>query len=74
MTIHLGNDIGAGQKFQAIVPAGCWFASETLGDFSFTGCTVSPGFDFHDFEMAKAAELSAEFPEHELLIRHFCRQ
>ncbi|MCP9750334.1 cupin domain-containing protein [Ferruginibacter sp. HRS2-29] len=73
-TIHLGNDMGAGQQFQAIVPAGCWFASETLGDFSFTGCTVAPGFDFRDFEMADADVLAKEFPQHEKLIRHFCRK
>lgn len=73
-TIHLGNDIEAGQHFQAIVPAGCWFASETLGDFSFTGCTVAPGFDFNDFEMATADELTTLFPQHSKLIKDFCRQ
>lgn len=71
--IQLGNDISIGQQFQAIVPAGCWFASETLGEFSFVGCTVAPGFDFNDFELAAAATLTASFPQHGTLIRRLCR-
>ena len=73
--IKLGNDISSGETFQAVVPAGCWFASETApgGEFSFVGCTVAPGFDFADFELAVADSLSKEFPQHEELIRQFCR-
>ncbi len=64
--IRLGNDPEQGEVFQAVVPAGCWFGSKTAAetDFSFVGCTVAPGFDFADFEMAKRIDLLAEFPEH----------
>ncbi|MES2371233.1 MAG: cupin domain-containing protein [Bacteroidota bacterium] len=74
--IRLGTDIAAGEIFQAIVPAGCWFASETAPDglFSFVGCTVAPGFDFADFELAKVEILSAQFPLHRALISRLCRQ
>lgn len=72
---RLGNDIAAGEVFQYVVPAGCWFASETAegGDFSFVGCTVAPGFDFADFELADGQWLSTEFPQLEKLILRLCR-
>ncbi len=73
--LKLGNDLSQGETFQAMVPAGSWFASETAegGEFSFVGCTVAPGFDFADFELAKADGLTALFPIHESLIRRLCR-
>lgn len=74
-TIKLGSNLLSGDVFQAVVPAGCWFASEPApnSEFSFVGCTVAPGFDFTDFELAKADELVKEFPEHEILIKRLCR-
>jgi predicted cupin superfamily sugar epimerase len=35
-----------------VVPARCWQAARPRGEYSFAGCTVAPGFDFRDFEMA----------------------
>jgi len=72
---RLGRDMKAGEQFQAMVPAGCWFASMPVGDegHTLTGCTVAPGFDFADFELAVTDTLSTEFPQHEELIRQFCR-
>lgn len=61
-TILLGDKIEEGENLQAIVPAGFWFASETTGEFSLVGCTVSPGFDFRDFELADKANLTKQFP------------
>ena len=73
--IQLGPDITKGQTFQATVPAGAWFASmpstETI--FSFVGCTVAPGFDFKDFELAKAAALIELYPQHKVVIEKLCR-
>jgi predicted cupin superfamily sugar epimerase len=62
--IKLGNNPEAGEEFQAVVKAGCWFASKPAGEnsFSLVGCTVSPGFDFQDFEMAKREELYIQYP------------
>ena len=53
-----------GQFFQYVVPAGTWFSSEVedKNSFSFCGCTVSPGFDFRDFEMPKRKKLLSKFP------------
>ena len=73
--IMLGNDITSGQSFQYVVPANCWFASRPATDskFCFVGCTVAPGFDFADFEMADAAVLSALYPQHQTAIQELCR-
>ena len=61
--------------YQFVVPAGSWFASETApgGLFSFVGCTVAPAFDFADFELANAVELSGQFPQYKELINRLCR-
>ena len=72
--ISLGRNSAKGEVYQAVVPAGAWFASESIGEYSFVGCTVAPGFDFADFEMARAANLKANYPDHEMLIARLCRQ
>lgn len=72
--LAIGLDIEKGQTPQALVPAGAWFASESLGAYSFVGCTVSPGFDFQDFELAKKAELIREFSHHSELIERLSRE
>lgn len=74
--VKLGNNIHAGEKFQAVVPAGCWFASmpATNDGYSLVGCTVAPGFDFADFEMAIAESLSEKYPLHKDIIAKLCRQ
>ncbi len=75
-TIKLGSDIENGEVFQSFVPANSWFASEPArnSSYCFVGCTVSPGFDFVDFELAKKNELSALYPTHKDLINRLCRQ
>ena len=73
--IELGNDINKGQVFQYVVPANCWFASRPAAEssFCFVGCTVAPGFDFEDFELADADELSKLYPQHRDIILELCR-
>ena len=51
-TITLGADLAKGQRPQGIVPAHCWQAAESLGDWTLVGCTVAPGFDFAGFDLA----------------------
>lgn len=70
--IIIGSNFKAGQRPQHIVPAGNWFASTSYGDHSLVGCTVSPGFDFADFEMAKKAELQKKFPQHIETLEKYC--
>jgi hypothetical protein len=73
--ITLGNDISKGQQFQYIVPASHWFASRpaALSSFCFVGCTVAPGFEFEDFEMADENVLGKLYPQHSTLIKSLCR-
>jgi len=52
--ITLGNDLVAGQRPQAVVPAHAWQAARSSGDWTLIGCTVAPGFEFAKFEMAPA--------------------
>jgi predicted cupin superfamily sugar epimerase len=65
-SILLGGDPEAGQVFQAVVRAGCWFASHVADwkSFAVVGCTVAPGFEFEDFEMGRRESLAEEFPQH----------
>lgn len=74
-TISLGNDFEKGQAFQYVVPANCWFASRPApkSEYCFVGCTVSPGFEFEDLELANANELSAMYPQHKEIIKELCR-
>ncbi|MBL0355932.1 MAG: cupin domain-containing protein [Chitinophagaceae bacterium] len=73
--ITLGQDILNGQLFQYVVPANCWFASRPAASsaFCFVGCTVAPGFDFADFEMAEEKILLDLFPIHTAVIKELCR-
>lgn len=73
--IKLGKNIEDDEQFQAVVPAGCWFASMPARNegYSLAGCTVAPGFDFNDFELADAATLAATFPQHTAIIQRLCR-
>ncbi|WP_019988763.1 cupin domain-containing protein [Rudanella lutea] len=68
--IRLGNNPAAGEVFQAVVPAGCWFGSKPAEgvSFSLVGCTVAPGFDFADFEMAERTDLLRHYPQHREVI------
>lgn len=64
-TILLGRNPEKGEVFQAVVPANCWFGSRVASgsDYALVGCTVAPGFDFQDFEMAERQELIADYPQ-----------
>lgn len=71
----LGANVSAGEVFQYVVPAHNWFASRVKygGKFSLVGCTVAPGFDFNDFELAEGKKLTAQFPEHKETIEALTR-
>jgi predicted cupin superfamily sugar epimerase len=74
LTTHrLGNDPQKGELFQTTIRAGSWFASvpDKGSEYSLAGCTVSPGFDFAEFELAGKAALSERYPMHRELIRRF---
>lgn len=74
--IFLGKKIAEGEVFQTVIEKNCWFAAELVDkkSFALVGCTVSPGFDFQDFEMADCEKLISKFPEYENRINPLCRQ
>jgi len=74
--LPLGPNLANGETFQAMVPAGAWFAAEPAPGtaFALVGCTVAPGFDFADFQMAKAEKLIQLCPEHGELINRLCQR
>lgn len=51
-TLRLGPDVSTGELPQAIVPAHAWQAATSSGDWTLVGCTVAPGFEFANFELA----------------------
>lgn len=66
----LGSDIDAGETLQVVIPANCWFGAklESLVGYTLASCTVAPGFDFNDFELADRHQLLQEFPQHSDII------
>jgi hypothetical protein len=73
--VRLGRDLASGEAPQAVVPAGAWQAAEPVGGrYALCGCTVAPGFDFADFELAERAALAARFPEHAALVARLTRR
>jgi hypothetical protein len=68
--IAIGNDFSAGEVPQYVVSGGDWFAAEIEDEdtYALVGCTVSPGFDFDDFELTPRQELLKLFPQHQEII------
>lgn len=58
---------------QAVVPAGCWFGATVENEHALVGCTVAPGFDFRDFEMADRSVLLAAYPQHRPVIERLTK-
>jgi predicted cupin superfamily sugar epimerase len=50
--LRLGPEVTAGERPQAVVPAGHWQAAATTGAFTLVSCVVAPGFRFEGFELA----------------------
>src|SRR5580658_6023211 len=73
--LTLGPDLEAGQQPQILVPAGVWQGERLLegGRLALFGCTVTPGFDFADYESGICAELAAKWPAEAERIRKLTR-
>jgi len=76
LTVHrLGRQLHLGEQLQVVIPAGSWFAARIDEEAGFTlvGCTVAPGFDFEDFELAQRKKLQSLYPQHKDLISTLTR-
>jgi predicted cupin superfamily sugar epimerase len=73
--IKLGKSSSDGESFQVQIKHNCWFGAELIdkSSFALVGCTVSPGFEFEDFELGKREELIKQYPEHKDIIKKLCR-
>jgi len=69
--VVLGQDLAAGQTVQLQVPKHVWQGSRLVpgGKLALLGCTVSPGFDYADYETGKREELLRQYPSAEAMIR-----
>ena len=73
LTIYTSKDginftsitVGGDNNFHFVVEANSWFAMRSTGEYSLIGCTVAPGFDYADFELApkdwKPANFTIDF-------------
>lgn len=73
--IEMGRNIEKGEVPQFVIPGGTLFAAEVLSenDFTLVGCTVSPGFDYRDFELPDRNRLISEYPQHKGIITRMTR-
>jgi hypothetical protein len=74
--LTLGPDLAAGQRPQVLVPAGVWQGARLAegGKVALLGCTVTPGFDFADYQSGSYAELAAKWPAEAERIRKLTRR
>ena len=75
-SVHLlGSDLARGERPQVLVPRGVWQGArlrEPQG-FALLGCTVSPGFEYEDYESASYLELSSKWPHESERLRVLTR-
>jgi hypothetical protein len=68
--VILGSDILNGMQPQVVIPRGVWQGAKLLknGKFALLGATVSPGFEFADYESGRRDELVKSYPKFRGLI------
>jgi uncharacterized protein len=71
--IILGNAFEKGEIPQTRISANTWLAAKIKdgSGYSLVSCTVAPGFDFADFQLAKKDELIQQFPHLKETIEEF---
>lgn len=67
--VRLGKDPLDEETPQELVRGGNWFGATVEDGYALVGCTVSPEFQFEDFELAERGSMIETFPEQESLIR-----
>ena len=71
---RLGSRLETGERPQAVVPADVFQAARLAEPgFALCGCTVSPGFDFDDFELTSRSVLETLFPKAQAIIAELTR-
>ena len=73
--VQVGRGSEKGEHFQGRLKTGSWF-SATVNDkssYALVGCSVSPGFDFRDFELGERNKLIETYPQHQSIIEKLTR-
>jgi predicted cupin superfamily sugar epimerase len=75
-TVVIGNDLVAGQRPQVLVERGVWQGSRLVegGQWALLGCTVSPGFEYEDYEGGSFERLRERWPAWVEMIRALTRE
>jgi predicted cupin superfamily sugar epimerase len=76
LSVQLGNNLDKNEYIHYVIKGNTWFAAEIndKSSYSLVGCSVSPGFDFKDFELGSKSELKKIYPQHEFIIDKLSRQ
>jgi len=76
---RLGSDLAGGERPVAVIPTGVWQAARIVDGagprhgYALCGCTVSPGFDFADFELPSREEMLTKLAMHSEWVRALTR-
>ena len=73
--IKLGSNIDNTETFQAVIKSGSWFAASVIDheSYSLVGCTVSPGFDYRDWEIGQLQTLKRLYPQYKSVIEKYAK-
>jgi hypothetical protein len=74
-TVTLGSDLLSGQRPQVVVRGHVWQGCKLVpgGQWALMGTTMSPGFDYADYEDGNREQLSAHYPDAVILIKDYTR-
>lgn len=74
-TFAMGHDLEAGQQLQAVVRGGVWQGLRLAegGRWALLGTTMSPGFDYADYETGEREKLITQYPASAELICKYTR-
>jgi predicted cupin superfamily sugar epimerase len=75
LSIQLGNDLRKNEQIQYVIKGNTWFGADLKdkSSYSLIGCSVSPGFDFGDFELGERNRLKKTYPQHGHIINRLTR-
>ncbi len=74
--VVIGKNLAAGERPQVVVPRGTWQGARLRegGRWALLGCTVSPGFEFEDYEAGLREGLCAVWPRWSDMIAGLTRE
>lgn len=75
--VRIGTDLTAGERPQMLVPGGVWQGSRLVPGgrhgFALLGTTMTPGFEFADYEGGERSALAAAYPAFRAMIAELTR-